>query len=328
MVSAVRPSRPILRALLGVAVAFAVLLSGSTHAYADPSIAEIERQIDAEWNKLEPAIEQYNNVHGQLKANQARLATLQHQLQPLQLQVDVAMARVGELAGHYYRSGQGLMMNAVLSGGSPEDFVYKLTLVNEMAHVQRTRIDVVASARDKYAADKKQLDDLIAQLSAQDADLAVQKKDLESRIAALQKLRQKVYGTNGSTGALKPVACPVEYDGGKGGTAANRACSLIGKPYHYGSSGPDSFDCSGMTMTAWAAAGVSLPHFTGAQWKIGKSVAKADLRPGDLVFFYSDLHHVGLYVGGGWMVHAPQTGDYVRMAKIEGRPVTGYRRPA
>jgi len=328
MVSAVRPSRPILRALLGVAAAFAVLLSGSVHAYADPSIAEIEQQIDAEWNKLEPAIEQYNNVHGQLKANETRLATLQHQLQPLQLQVDVAMARVGELAAQYYRSGQGLMMNAVLSGSSPEDFVYTLTLVNAMAHVQRSRIDVVASARDKYAADKKQLDDLITQLSKQDAELAGQKKDLEARIAALQKLRQKVYGTSGSTGALKPVACPVEYNGGKGGIAANKACSLIGKPYHYGSSGPDSYDCSGMTMTAWAAAGVSLPHFTGGQWKIGTAVAKADLRPGDLVFFYSDRHHVGLYVGGGWMVHAPQTGDYVRMAKIDGRPVAGYRRPA
>ncbi len=238
------------------------------------------------------------------------------------------MSRVGELAAQYYRSGQGLMMNAVLSGGSPEDFVYKLTFVNELAHVQRNRIDVVASARDKYAADKKQLDTLIAQLSAQDADLAAQKKDIETRIAALQKLRQKVYGTSGSTGTLKPVACPVEYNGGKGGVAATKACGLIGKPYHYGSSGPDSFDCSGLTMTAWAAAGVSLPHFTGAQWKIGTSVAKADLRPGDLVFFYSDLHHVGLYVGAGWMVHAPQTGDFVRMAKLEGRPVAGYRRPA
>jgi cell wall-associated NlpC family hydrolase len=194
--------------------------------------------------------------------------------------------------------------------------------------VQRNRIGVVASARDKYAADKNKLDGLIAQLAAQDADLAAKKKDIEARIASLQKLRQKVYGTSGATGELKPVACPVDYDGGKGGKAATKACSLIGKPYHYGSTGPDSFDCSGLTAAAWAAAGVSLPHFTGDQWKIGRSVAQADLRPGDLVFFYSDVHHVGLYVGGGWMVHAPQTGDFVRMAKIAGRPVTGYRRPA
>jgi cell wall-associated NlpC family hydrolase len=320
--------RPILRALLCAAVGFTVVVSGSAHAYADPSISEIEAQIDAEWNKLEPAIEQYDNVHGQLKDNQAKLAALQRRLQPLQLQVDVAMARVGDLAAQYYRSGQGLMVNAVLSGESPDDFVAKLMMVNELAHIQRGRIGVVSTARDKYAADKAKLDGVIAQLSAQDADLAAKKKDIEARIAGLQKLRQKVYGGSGSTGDLKPVACPVEYNGGKGGQAATKACSLIGKPYHYGSTGPDSYDCSGLTLTAWAAAGVSLPHYTGAQWKVGKSVAQADLRPGDLVFFYSDLHHVGLYVGGGWMVHAPTTGDYVRMAKIAGRPVTGYRRPA
>src|SRR6185503_2415235 len=90
-VSAVSTHRPILRALMCAAVGFAVLLSGAVHAYADPPIGEIEQQIDAEWNKLEPAIEQYNNVHTQLKDNQAKLATLQRQLQPLQLQVDVAM---------------------------------------------------------------------------------------------------------------------------------------------------------------------------------------------------------------------------------------------
>jgi peptidoglycan DL-endopeptidase CwlO len=324
----VAPLPPILRALLCAAVGFTVLLSGSAHAYADPSIGEIEQQIDAEWNKLEPAIEQYNNVHTQLKDNQVKLAALQRQLQPLQLQVDVAMARVGDLASQYYRSGQGMMINAVLGGDSPDDFVYKLMMVNEMAHVQRGRIGVVTTARDKFNADKEKLDAIIAQLSAQDADLVAKKKDIEGRIAGLQKLRQKVYGTSGSTGNLKPVACPVEYYGGKGGQAAAKACSLIGKPYHYGSTGPDSFDCSGLTLTAWSAAGVALPHYTGAQWKIGKSVARADLRPGDLVFFYSDLHHVGLYVGGGWMVHAPSTGDFVRMAKIDGRPVTGYRRPA
>jgi len=324
----VRPSRPILRAALCAVVGVGLLLSGSAHAYADPSIGEIEQQIDDEWNKLEPAIEQYNNVHGQLTLQRRQMDALQRRLAPLQLQVDVAMARVGELAAQYYRSGQGLMVNAVLSGGSPDEFVYKLMIVNQMAHMQRGRIDVVASARDKYAADKKQVDGLIAQLAKQDADLAAKKKDIEARIAALQKLRQKVYGTSGATGVLKPVACPVDYDGGKGGKAATKACSLIGKPYHYGSTGPDSFDCSGLTLTAWAAAGVSLPHFTGDQWKIGKSVAAADLRPGDLVFFYSDRHHVGLYVGSGWMVHAPQTGDYVRMAKIAGRPVNGYRRPA
>jgi cell wall-associated NlpC family hydrolase len=317
------------RILLGLSIAIAVLLVGASHAGADPtpSVTEIEKNIDEQWNLLEPIIEQYNKVHSQLRENRAKADALQKQLAPLQLAVDVAMARVGDVAAQYYRSGQGALFNAMLSGDSATDFLNKLILVNEMARVERGRIDTVATARDKFAKDKKILDDLIGQLSAQDADLAARKTDIEGKLASLQKLRQQAYGASGSTGVLKPVACPVEYLGGKGGVAANKACSLIGKPYNWGGTGSPGYDCSGLTQAAWAAAGVSLQHYTGAQWSQGKPIGRADLRDGDLVFFYGDLHHVGLYVGGGWMVHAPTSGDFVRMAKIDGRPISGYRRP-
>jgi cell wall-associated NlpC family hydrolase len=90
----------------------------------------------------------------------------------------------------------------------------------------------------------------------------------------------------------------------------------LGKPYHFGAAGPDSFDCSGLTMWAWRAAGVSLPHYSGAQYNATTHIPLNELQPGDLVFFYSDLSHVGIYVGGGQMIHAPQTGDVVRYASI------------
>src|SRR5262249_54413657 len=158
---------------------------------------------------------------------------------------------------------------------------------------QRSRISAVADARDKYAADKKVLDDLVKQLSAQDADLISKKKEIEGRLAGLQKLRQQAYGSTGATGSLKPAACPFEYLGGKGGTAASKACGPSGRPYEWGAAGPDRYDCSGLTMAAWAAAGVSIPHSSQSQWHVGKVVSAAERRPGDLVFFYSDLHHVG-----------------------------------
>jgi cell wall-associated NlpC family hydrolase len=316
-----------LRTGVALAAVVAVLVAGNAHSYAAPTPAELERQIDEAWNTLEPIIEQYNFVHGQLKENQPKVEALQRQLQPLQAQVDAAMSKVSALAVRAYKLGPGSTVNAVLSSGSPTGLVHQLGMLNEMARIQRQQISAVAATRDKYAADKKVLDDLVAKLAAQDAELAGKKTEIEAKLANLQKLRTQAYGSSGATGELKPVACPVEYLSGPGGTAAKKACELIGKPYIWGAAGPNGYDCSGMTMTAWAAAGVKLRHYTRWQWEDTKPVSRPELRPGDLVFFYSDLHHMGLYVGGGWMVHAPTTGDRVRMAKIDGRPITGYRRP-
>ncbi|WP_433618679.1 NlpC/P60 family protein [Dactylosporangium sp. CA-139114] len=316
------------RALVTVVTVVAVLLAGTGAAQAEPTPAELERQIDEMWNQLEPTIEQYNQVHTQLKDNQAKAQKLQQQLQPLQAQVDAAMGKISEIAVRQYKTGRLTTLQVLLSGSTPTDTLDQLTVVNAIARNERAQIQDVAAARDRLAADKRTLDTLIARQTTEDKELAAKKTQIEAKISELQKLRQQAYGGSGATGTLKPVACPVDYLGGAGGTAAKKACELIGKPYVWGATGPKGYDCSGLTMAAWAAAGMSLRHYTKWQWEDAKPVAKADLRPGDLVFFYSDLHHVGLYVGGGWMVHAPTTGDYVRMAKLDGRPIAGYRRPS
>lgn len=294
-----------------------VALAPTTHAYAAPDPATIEAQIDAAWNKVEPIVEQYNQVHSQLQTNKRKSATLQKQIQPLQLQVDLAMAKVSEIAVEVYKGGPASAINAMLSNGSPQSLADQLSLLNMIARGQRQTISNVALVRDKYAADKKVLDDLIAQQAQQDADLAAKKKVIEDQIAALQKLRQQAYGTTGTTGTLRPAACPYEYIGGAAGKAITTACAQIGKPYVWASEGPNSFDCSGLTLYAWKAAGVTLPHYTVWQHDQTMRISRADLRPGDLVFYFSDLHHMGIYAGGGWIVHAPHPGDYVRMARMD-----------
>jgi cell wall-associated NlpC family hydrolase len=165
-------------------------------------------------------------------------------------------------------------------------------------------------------------------LGAQDASLASQKKTIEDQIANLQKLRQQAYGSSTGTGSLRPVQCPYEYIGGAPGKAAATACAQIGKPYVFATDGPSTFDCSGLTKYAWASAGVTLGHFTGDQWKETTHISAADRRVGDLVFFYSDRHHVAIYVGGGWVVHASRPGVPVKMEKIVNMgPLNGYGRP-
>jgi len=101
----------------------------------------------------------------------------------------------------------------------------------------------------------------------------------------------------------------------------------LGKPYVWGAAGPDSFDCSGLTQYVWAKAGVYLDHYTGSQWNEGRHVSQAELAPGDLVFFGSDLHHVGLYIGNGNMIEAPHTGANVRISPYLRSDYAGAVRP-
>src|SRR5690606_24171809 len=128
------------------------------------------------------------------------------------------------------------------------------------------------------------------------------------------------------TRAVK-VNLPVPGNG-KAAQAARWALTQQLKPYVWGAAGPSSYDCSGLVMAAYRRVGISLPHYTGDQWTAGRHISREELRPGDLVFFYSDLHHVGTYLGAGMMVHAPRTGDVVRIASINGRPYAGAVRIA
>ena len=111
-------------------------------------------------------------------------------------------------------------------------------------------------------------------------------------------------------------APPARAPGSAAAIAVAAARAELGKAYVYGAAGPNTFDCSGLTQWAYGKAGIALSHYTGAQWNEGRHVSRGELQPGDLVFFYSDLHHMGMYVGGGQMIHAPHTGDVVKISPL------------
>jgi cell wall-associated NlpC family hydrolase len=305
-----------------------LLVVPSTAASAAPSVGDIEKQITAADNQLEPIIEDYNRIHAELQTNQAKTAALEIKLAPLQLQAQVATARLGAIAGRVYKGGPPSTLAALLNTSSTVQALDAMSTLDQIARQRLEQMKPLLDRRDAYAAAKKTLDQARAQLAAQDAALAAKKTTIQTQIAKLQKLRLTVYHTTGPIGTLRPVACPVDYTPGPGGIAARKACTAIGKPYVWAAAGPNSFDCSGLTLWAWAAAGVQLRHYTKWQWSDNNPVSRANLRPGDLVFYYPpSLHHMGIYVGGGWIVHAPHTGDYVRMAKLDSAPLAGFRRP-
>jgi cell wall-associated NlpC family hydrolase len=298
------------------------------------STEEIQAQIDDAWRELEPLIEQYNKVRSELKANQEKSEELADKIDPLAENAASAEAELADVAVQQYKAGPMSAVNALLSSGSPTAFVDQLSALDQLAREQQGRIDEANETRADYEAQQAEIDALIEEQEAQEADLAERTDTIEADLDELEGMREEAEAQQApeqapppSSGGQSTGGCPAVASSGPGATAAQFACSQVGKPYEYGAAGPNSYDCSGLTQQAWAAAGVSLTHYTGAQWNEGQVVSQANAIPGDLVFFYNDLSHVGLYIGNGLMVDAPQPGEIVDVRGMEYMPIAGIRRP-
>ncbi|MFI1196125.1 NlpC/P60 family protein [Micromonospora sp. NPDC020750] len=321
------PARPggarrFVRRLLTLVAAVAVGAGTLTApAYAEPSIDEIEAQIDKQWEQLEPTIEQYNKVRAQLKVNKEKSADLEKKIEPLALETELAMNRVGDLAARYYISGPSQDLGALLVSTKPGTLAEQLTMLDRVAAEERRQLQGVLAVRAKYDGQKLKLDTLIATQEKQSKELAAKKAQIDAEIkrlkASMPKTVVSVEGCPTVTGVITTAAR----------IAIRTACAQVGDPYVFNTAGPNTFDCSGLTQYAYKAAGISLTHFTGAQWKQGKAIPRSQALPGDLVFFFADLHHVGLYLGNDKMVHAARVGKPVNVSSINTMPVAGFRRP-
>ncbi|HEX5598921.1 MAG TPA: NlpC/P60 family protein [Micromonosporaceae bacterium] len=319
--------KALLAPMLAVILSLVATLLGGVPAQAEPSIAEVEKQIDEMWRQLEPTIEKHNATREDLAAKKKQAKRLGEKIAPLQLQVDLAMAKVGRLAENAYKGDRASALNAVLTTGSPAALIDRLEVLDQYARLQQRDIQEVSDLKEKYEAQKQPLDKLVAELTQTEKELAAKKKQIDAEVSRLQKLRIKLYGTSGYLGNLRPVPCPPTYPGGDAGKVVKFACAQIGKPYVWGSSGPNSYDCSGLILRSWAQVGVSLPHNAKRMRSVTRYVNRSELRPGDLVFYYRDLSHVGMYVGDGWIVHASTEGVPVKMKKMDDGNIHSFGRP-
>ncbi len=213
---------------------------------------------------------------------------------------------------------------------SKKDVQSKLTeargLLSRLTAEEKARLAELEREKEAEAKEKA------ARLAARQA------AEAKERAAAEEKAREEAAkesgGGSGPDSGSGTGTDPGTGSGAGGGYAAKAekvlafARAQIGKPYVWGASGPSSYDCSGLTQAAWREAGVDLPRTTWDQVKIGTRVATSDLRPGDLVFFYDDISHVGIYKGDGMMIHAPKPGANVREESIYSMPIHGSVRPA
>jgi cell wall-associated NlpC family hydrolase len=317
--------RTFLRALIPVSALTITMLAGNSVAHAAPSKADLERQIAEKSTQLEKIVEQYNKLNVQLTKTRADIAKLTQELGPLEQQADEAKAAVAEIASTAYRSGSLSGWNALLAGGDGKVVIERLGTLDHLAQSQQKQVNNARQASAKQRAVADALNEQLAAESARVKAIIGQRKGIEADLAKLEALKKEAYPTRAVNATGSKYTGAIPKISGKAGTAVAYAYRALGKPYIWAAEGPKGYDCSGLTLAAWRAAGVSLYHHAATQWDQVAHIKRSQLAPGDLVF-YSGLGHVGLYVGSSKVIHAPTFGDVVKISSVDMMTPYGYGR--
>ncbi|GAA1830138.1 C40 family peptidase [Luedemannella flava] len=315
-----RVLRPVL-----VAAAVAGVFIAPSAAHATPSVEDLQEQITTKSAKLEKVVEQFNKAREDLKRTRAEAAALEQSLGPLQKQLDAAQERVTAIAVRAYKGGDFAAMSSVLQSGSAATAVDRLTTIDRLASANQREIDAYRAARKDHSDRAAAIAALAKSQQKTVDDLAAKRKDITRELEHLNDLRRQAYGSAQETSSNANVRAP--NVSGKAGVAVRFAYAALGTPYSWGADGPGGYDCSGLTMAAWRAAGYSLPHNAAMQYNQLPKIGRSQLKPGDLVF-YSGLGHVAIYVGSGKVIHAPTFGEVVKIAPVDMMSPYGYARVA
>ncbi len=322
----------------------AVLATSSATAAPRPTVGEVQRKIDDLHRQAEQASEAYNDTREELKSVSVRLKAANAKLARQRTELAKARAKLGQLASETYRRGELSALDLML-GDDPDSALAQAGYLPSLGQRQARATNRLQDGEKKLLAAQAEIKQ--QQAKAQAANTRLQK----NRDAVKQRLRQADAqlttltagqrvtlreNQNASNSADGPPASggggqafcagkAVQAPSAAAKTAINFGCAQLGESYQWAAEGPNRWDCSGLTMAAYGAAGISLPHSSKLQVGYGTRVSVSNMLPGDLVFFYSPISHVSIYLGDGMMLTAPQTGDAVKVAKFFASPVSAVR---
>jgi cell wall-associated NlpC family hydrolase len=322
--------------LLGLAASLTVaVLPGSAAAVEGTRATTPEQatQLVADANhELEVVTEQLNDAQNTLAQQQAAAAAAGQSLAAAQAQMAALDDQMRQVARSAFTGENLSRFNALMTSGSADEFLSQVTTLDAIAgHTTDVLTQVTAAAAAaQQAKDDADAAAAAAQATLQDitakrADLNAQVADYQAQYDALSAQQQKVV-VEQQAGPVLQAPAVVVADSTAAQAAVDTALAQLGDPYVWGAGGPSAFDCSGLTQYAYAAAGITLPHSSLAQSRMGTAVSRADLQPGDLVFFYSPVSHVGMYIGNGKMVHASTAGEPVMVSTVDMKGYAGARR--
>ncbi|MFI9234769.1 NlpC/P60 family protein [Streptomyces sp. NPDC053079] len=340
-----QPSRTRVTVLTATAAAAVALSAQSASADPQPSKTDVKTKVDKLHEEAEQATEKYNGAKEKQEKLEKQVGELQDKVARGQEELNKLRDGLGSMATAQYRSGSIDPTLQLLLSSDPDSYLEKASTLNQLSAKQADTLQQIAAKQRTLRQERAEATGKLADLESTRKALGERKSEVQGKLGEARDLlntltakeRAEVLGESDSAGK----------DGAKGGTDGSRAGrsesrpdlgkslptsqraggalsaaqSKIGSPYVWGATGPNSFDCSGLTSWAYAQAGVTLPRISQDQANAGTRIYdQGSLKPGDLVIFYGDLHHVGLYAGNGQVLHAPRSGTNVRYEPMSNMP--------
>lgn len=337
------------RLVVAVLITVSATSGFATLSFAAPSKQQVEaarERLDALNLEMSRLVEEYDQARLHLEEVQGRLAEVQDAARRAETEADRATQSLNRSAARAY-TGLGSQFEVLFDATSIGDFSDRLEFIGNMAQADADLATAAERARQEARWTAEELRAVVEERRGILQDVAAKRDQIESRVAEARELYAELDRKYHEALAAAAAAAAAQAASQQSVTSTSvspippppapnasvqvvldAAYSAIGTPYQFGGSSPETgFDCSGFTMWSWSHAGVSLPHSSAAQYAALPHVAREDLQPGDLLFFYSPISHVGMYVGGGRMIHSSHPGTTVSVVAVYWDSFVGAARP-
>jgi len=301
----------------------AVFASGAGAA-PQPTVSQVQAKINQLTSQFDKVSEQLDQASQQLSAAQTKLSQVRVRLNHANGQFQAAQSNMAATAAAAFEDTGATSIAGVLTSGDPSVVLQQGSLLMELSGNRSAQTKQLLTDASQLAGVEQEVSRTetgVAGLKRQLSDhktslgklIGTQKATLASlTVPQQQTVQTNSIGAGGTTSATYSGTTSTQ-----GGKAVAFAYDQLGKPYQWGATGPGSYDCSGLAQAAWAAAGVSIPRTTYAQWAALPHISTSALEPGDLLYF-DGIGHVAIYVGGGYIIDAPQTGMDVQKIPLAG----------
>jgi peptidoglycan DL-endopeptidase CwlO len=330
-----RRPRALFRALLAAAVVLPLMVAAGTATAAPTKTkAQLKAELAKAQKVAEAANERYMAAQSQLDSINVRIEAAKARQATQQKAVKDAQHAVAAIAAETYRAGD-LSTLAVFLGDDPSAMLAQAGMMATLGDRQAAAVGNLQRSQKQLEADSADLFTQQQRLQKTTNEAKAAKKEADAKQASVKVQLARFTAAEitamntSSSGVSSSLHCGdvnISAPSSAAAKAIRYACSKIGSPYVYGAEGPSSFDCSGLTQASYRYAGITLPRTAAAQASAGTRVSASNLKPGDLVFFHSPISHVGIYIGSNLMIHAPHTGDHVRIASSRSSTIVAATR--